>query len=83
MKENMSKEVFISKVLYQLDPMGTGCVENAQSDEYNTEADQIVSMVRAGFSVFYSVKTVFEVMFWDDCLSNESLNTICEHLNNF
>jgi hypothetical protein len=67
----------VSKTLYHLDLMSTGCVENEIFGEYNAEADEIVKMVHAGFPLTFAVKTVFDAMFWDDCLSEESLNKVC------
>lgn len=72
---------FVNLVLFKADLMSTGCVENDNTDEYLTEAEEIAKMVACGFSLIYSVKTVFEAYFWDDCLSDEALNTICTSLS--
>jgi hypothetical protein len=72
----------ISNILFELDPIGTGCAENEQHDEYFFEGDEIAKMLYVGFPLVYSVKIVFDTMFWDDCLSEEMLNTICSHIPN-
>lgn len=72
----------INNVLFDIDPIGTGCLANELFDEYYFEAKEIAAMIKCGFPLVYSVKTVFETMFWKDCLSEETINTICSHSPN-
>lgn len=70
----------ISRTLYELDPIPTGCVENLVTDEYGYEAVEIANMLMCGFALKFSVSIVFDSFFWDDCLDDETLNTICQSL---
>lgn len=71
----------ISKTLYELDPIPTGCVENEALDEYGYEAVEIANMLMCGFALKFSVSIVFDSFFWDDCLNEEMLTKICESLS--
>jgi hypothetical protein len=63
----------ISKVLYDMDPMGTCCNENQLFDEYDAEAELIASG--------RSVKAVFFSRFWQNCLNNRQITKIEESIN--
>lgn len=73
---------FINKVLYTIDPMSTGCVENDLQDEYIYEAEEIAKLIMCGFPMTFAVKTVFDSRFFDDCLSEDSLNNVCLSISN-
>lgn len=58
----------ISKILFQLDPMNTSCVENDLFDEY----DDIATLISTGVSI----KEAFDQRFWVDCLSPKQIDKI-------
>ena len=67
----------ISEILFNLDPMNTGCKENDLKDEYLAEACDIADQVMfPGISVNFVVETVFDSYFWEGCLKQEALNSI-------
>lgn len=59
----------ISEILWEIDPMRTGCTEDAaMRDEYELQAKEIASRVDAGAPLRAVVVEVFDKWFWDDCL---------------
>lgn len=58
----------ISKILFQLDPMNTSCVENDLFDEY----DDIAALIATGVSI----KEAFDQRFWVDSLSPKQIDKI-------
>ena len=63
----------ISIVLWQLDPMRTGCTgDEAMRDEYEFQAEEIASLTNDGMQVRAAVVEVFEKWFWEDCLISGS-----------
>lgn len=76
----------ISAVLWELDPMRTGCKGDAtMQDEYEVEAQEIASLIGAGSTVGEAVVHVFDKWFWEDCLTSSSctshLDTIVEKIS--
>lgn len=63
----------IAALLWQLDPMQTGCcgVKEMQ-DEYELEAQEIASQVIDGADLRTTVVQVFDTFFWKDCLISGS-----------
>lgn len=78
---DLMKTASVSGVFYREDPLSTGCVENQVLSEYAQEAEEIVKMLKCGFPLQFSVKTVFDTAFWDDCLNEETLTNICEKMS--
>lgn len=77
----------ISSVLWELDPMRTGCTEDAtMHDEYEFQAEEIASLVKAGVPLRAAVVEVFDKWFWEDCLisgaSTSRLDAIVEEISN-
>ena len=63
----------ISAVLWELDPMRTGCSgDEAMRDEYEFQAEEIASLVAAGTPLRPAIVQVFEKWFWEDCLVSGS-----------
>ena len=60
----------ISRILFDLDPMNTSCVENDMFDEY----DDVASLIHEGFSVRHA----FNKQFWKDCLNSKHVKVIEE-----
>ncbi len=71
----------VSNILFELDLLSTGCVENNLTDEYASEAKEIVSMLNAKFPLMYTINTVFNYFFWDGCLSQKNVDTLCEKIS--
>ena len=76
----------ISSVLWELDPMRTGCKGDAtMQDEYEFQSQEIVSMIDAGTSIREAVIQVFDKWFWEDCLisgtSTSRLDAIVEKIS--
>lgn len=57
----------ITQILYQIDPMGTCCVENDATDEYESVARIIMTE---------GVKSAFYNSFWEGCISDETIQSI-------
>ena len=63
----------ISIVLWQLDPMRTGCTgDEAMRDEYEFQAEEIASLISDGIPIRTAIVQVFEKWFWEDCLVSGS-----------
>ena len=58
----------VNQLLFSLDPMGTGCVENELEDEYDNVAQAIAQGLAQGHGVRSTVLAVFDAHFWDGCL---------------
>ena len=59
----------ISAVLWELDPMRTGCAgDEAMRDEYEFQAEEIASLTKNGTPLRSAVVEIFEKWFWEDCL---------------
>ena len=59
----------ISAVLWELDPMRTGCAgDEAMRDEYEFQAEEISSLMGTGVPLRTAVVQVFDKWFWEDCL---------------
>ena len=57
----------ISIVLWQLDPMRTGCTgDEAMRDEYEFQAEEIASLISDGIPIRTAIVQVFEKWFWED-----------------
>ena len=75
----------ISAVLWELDPMRTGCSgDEAMRDEYEFQAEESASLTENGTPLRTAVVEVFDKWFWEDCLTSASdtsrLNTIVENI---
>lgn len=70
----------ISKILYHLDPMKTGCVENSMIDEYYFEADEIYESVVKGVSLPTSILVTFEDSFWVGCIPDDIVSIISDSI---
>ena len=63
----------ISIVLWQLDPMRTGCTgDEAMRDEYEFQAEEISALISDGIPARTAIVQVFEKWFWEDCLVSGS-----------
>ena len=73
----------ISSVLWELDPMRTGCKGDAtMQDEYEFQSQEIVSMIGAGTPIREAVIQVFDKWFWEDCLiSGTSISRLDANAN--
>ena len=59
----------VAQVLYQHDPMNTGCsVNEGMEDEYLGQAKDIVRQVSAGMSLREALVSTFDHWFWEGCL---------------
>lgn len=73
----------INSILFTLDPMNTGCVENKLEDEYKEEAvaiNHLIDMTYSSADICPVVKRVFDKMFWDNCLSEEEVTNIANDI---
>ncbi|MBF5007243.1 hypothetical protein [Diaphorobacter caeni] len=60
-------------LLWQADLMGTCCnVQEGMSDEYGSEADEIVALLASGIDFPQALNQVFDGRFWSGCLQSES-----------
>lgn len=62
----------ISRILFDIDPMGTCCKENSVTDEYDAVAIEIADYVNSGFTLTYAIRTVFEEVF-DEYLDDDTV----------
>ncbi len=63
----------ISAVLWELDPMRTGCAgDEAMRDEYEFQAEEIASLIGTGVPLRTAVVQVFDKWFWEDCLASNT-----------
>ncbi|RYH70425.1 MAG: hypothetical protein EON54_01545 [Alcaligenaceae bacterium] len=60
----------ILKILYDLDPMRSGCAENLLLDEYETQAAEIDQLINDSAPIRTAVKQVFDRWFWEGCLES-------------
>lgn len=58
----------VTRILFELDPMNTACVENDVPDEYINEAKMILNNIE--------VKDVFDYQFWTGCLTYDQIHQI-------
>lgn len=73
----------INSILFTRDPMRTGCVENKLEDEYMEEAVHINHLIDMSYSstdICPVVKRVFDLFFWDNCLSGDELADIAKDI---
>ena len=73
----------ITSVLFSLDPMNTGCVENDVYDEYTIEAESILAHASDSFATISledAVINTFNDNFWTDCLTKSQVDQICAKL---
>ena len=70
----------INNVLFLLDPMNTGCVENQFKDEYEEEAEHIQHLIQQGYDIESAIITSFNYHFWDDCLSSKMVSMIASEI---
>ena len=61
-----SKFELITEALYLADPMGTCCVENECTDEYDYVASAIYESIEEGLSVYDAVRDAFINSFSSD-----------------
>lgn len=63
----------LSKKLFEIDPMNTGCnVNQGMEDEYLFEARAIADLLNTGTSIREAVKQTFDQAFWVGCLEEAS-----------
>lgn len=74
----------ITRVLYELDPMNIGTIENELFTEYEDEAGCLVTLCEKGnWSILHDrVQDVFEFYFWKGCLTSMVINKICIAIKN-
>ena len=70
----------ISEILYNLDPMSTGCVENSLTDEYANEAERISFYLSQGRALKDAIVTVFDYNFWENCLTDDKIKAIMKEM---
>lgn len=59
----------LSALLYQLDPMRTGCAQNpGMEDEYAHQAEEIAERLARGEDPRAATVAVFDFWFWEGCL---------------
>lgn len=76
----------ISALLWELDPMRTGCTGDAtMRDEYDFQAEEIASLIDTGIPLRTAVVQVFDKWFWEDCLisgaSSSRVDAIVEKIS--
>lgn len=71
----MISEKALSKIFYNIDPMGTCCnVNKNMRDEYDAEARLTIAyMLDRGFQFHIAITRAFDAMFYDGCLSKENI----------
>lgn len=63
-------EQTLTKLLWRVDPMGTGCAVNeGMEDEYESQARDIAERLAEGEEPCAAVTAVFEEWFWEDCFA--------------
>ena len=79
----MISEKALSKIFYDIDPMGTCCnVNENMKDEYDAEARVAIAyMVENGHQFSVAVSRAFDFMFYDGCLSKENIEEITDAYN--
>lgn len=75
----------LTALLYQLDPMRTGCAQNeGMEDEYAHQASDILERLAQGEDPRQATVAVFDYWFWEGCLDSaprqHSLNAIVRAL---
>lgn len=73
----------INEVLFNLDPMNVGSVENNLVDEYYSISDNIAMLISRGITIRAAIKVEFEYSFWKDCISDKVIKNIINELNKF
>ena len=67
--EEINRIDVISALLWELDPMRTGCTgDEAMRDEYDFQAEESASLMGTGIPLPTVVTQVFDKWFWEDCL---------------
>lgn len=63
-------EDIITRLLHDLDPMGTGCAhpDSGAEDEYASEARQIALQIDEGVPLESALIQTFDAWFWPGCL---------------
>lgn len=82
---NITNADKINEVLFEIDPMdiksGDPDRDADLADEYEAEAEMIAERILTeNYDV--AVRGVFNEMFWEDCISDESVVKIVEELKN-
>lgn len=70
----------INEVLFNIDPMNLGSVENNNKEEYMTRAVGIAELIADNHSEIDAIKNEFNYAFWDDCLSEEIIQKIAKEI---
>lgn len=78
MKNETTLTEKINEVLYNLDPMGTCCLENEVKDEYLDIAEVLVFWIGNDFSVSKTIDVVFDGNFWTGAVQGETKENL-EH----
>lgn len=69
----------LSAIMYALDPMGTQCnVNKNMENEYDPEANHIVTLLGMGVPFKTALHDVFSFFFWDGCLNENTAAGIME-----
>lgn len=74
----------INSILFTRDPMRTGCVANKLEDEYMEEAvhiNHLIDMTYSSTDIYPVVKRVFDLFFWDNCLSEDDIDDIANDIH--
>lgn len=77
----------VATILFNLDPMGTSCVQNGIFQEYQAEANIIEGQLNSYFTVNLEdiknlIVQVFNYYFWDNCLSQQQIEEIANEIYN-
>lgn len=73
----------ISKILFNIDPMGTCCNVNVgMENEYLHEANHITHFMYSGYEFHTAVKKAFQHSFASDDISQSDLAKICSEYKN-
>lgn len=78
MKNETTLTEKINEVLYNLDPMGTCCLENELKDEYLDLAEVLESHIGNNFSISKAIDLVFDGNFWTGAVQGETKENL-EH----
>ena len=63
------QEAQLSRLLWSIDPMHTGCVHNAgMAHEYDRQAHDIADLLAQGVPPRDAVLRTFDAWFWSGCL---------------
>jgi hypothetical protein len=76
-QKNIELATFISHLLYKEDIMGTCCLVNKNTDEYDTEASHIAKHLRLGIPFKTALHDIFSFFFWEGCLIPSAKAVAC------